>query len=91
MPPLSVRGYLSALPAAMRKEMEDHTYRVYVTEALKSIAENTARAVISDGKSLTKSWYEIIDIDRPEEPAKTGDEIALDIMTRAGLHQKGGE
>lgn len=88
---MSVRGYLSALPAAMRKEFEDHTYRVYVTEALKSIADNTAHAVMGGGKMLQKSWYELIDIDKQQEPQKPGDEIALDIIARAGLHQKGGD
>lgn len=75
----------------MRKELEDHAYRVYVTEALKSIAENTAHAVRGGGKMLRKSWYELVDIGKSQEPLKTGDEIALDIMARAGLHQKGGD
>lgn len=43
------------------------------------------------GKMLQKSWYDLVDIGKPQDPQKSGDEIALDIIARAGLHQKGGE
>ena len=74
----------------MRRELENHTYRVYVTETLKAIAENTSH-VVPGGKAMTKSWIELIDIDKPQEPVKTGDEIAIDVIAHAGLFQKGGE
>ena len=75
----------------MRKDLEEHIYRVYITEALKLITENTAHAVMGDGKVLKKSWQELLDINKSQEYPKSGDDIALDIMARAGLHQKGGD
>ena len=50
------------------------TYRFYVAECLRSIPQN---------KYLNKPLYDIIY--RKEEDTRTGDEIALDVIERAGL------
>lgn len=65
----------------MKESSEDTAYRVYVTDCLKLIAENTAN--ISRGQYMKSRYYDII------HPAKvdtrTGDEIVEDIIKRAGL------
>ena len=63
------------------QQAKDTAYRVYVTDCLKLIAENTAN--ISRGQYMKARYYDII------HPAKvdtrTGDEIVEDIIKRAGL------
>ena len=63
------------------QQAKDTAYRVYVTDCLKLIAENTAN--ISSGQYVKSRYYDII------HPAKvdsrTGDEIVEDIIKRAGL------
>ena len=64
-----------------KQQAKDTAYRVYVTDCLKLIAENTAN--FSRGRYVKARYYEII------HPAKvdtrTGDEIVEDIIKRAGL------
>ena len=55
-------------------------YRAYVTESLRLQGEN---------KYIQRSWLDIID-HRPMD-TRSGDEIALDVIERTGLHYKGGE
>lgn len=55
-------------------------YRVYVTDCLKVIAENTAK--IGGGNSLKSRYYDMV---RPPEnvaPEKSADEIISDIQKR---------
>ena len=65
----------------VKQQAKDTAYRVYVTDCLKLIAENTAN--ISRGQYMKLRYYDII------HPAKvdtrTGDEIVEDIIKRAGL------
>ena len=65
----------------VNQQAKDTAYRVYVTDCLKLIAENTAN--ISRGQYMKSRYYDII------HPAKadtrTGDEIVEDIIKRAGL------
>lgn len=65
----------------VNQQAKDTAYRVYVTDCLKLIAENTAN--ISYGQYMKSRYYDII------SPAKvdtrTGDEIVEDIIKRAGL------
>lgn len=55
-------------------------YRAYVTESLRLQGEN---------KYIQRSWLDIID--HRSMDTRSGDEIALDVIERAGLHYKGGE
>lgn len=69
--------------ASVRLEQlqRDRAYRIYVTDCLKVIGENTAR--FAGGSSLTKRYAEVIDplpVDN-----RTGEEIAEDIIKRAGI------
>lgn len=56
-------------------------YRVYMTDAAKAFVGNTARA--NGGQELTRRWVDLIDI-KPTDN-RTGDEIALDVINKAGL------
>ena len=84
--------------SALRSQAKERHYRAYVTDALKVIADNTAKAavpgygVIGVGSVLNSRWVDLTAAqDQKEDVPKTGDEIAADIMQRAGLHQKGGD
>lgn len=79
------RAYLAALPAIIHQQMQEAAYRVYVTDALKLIAENTAK--FSGGGYLKTRYYDVIN-PRPEE-TRTPEEIISSI--KAKLTRIGGE
>lgn len=53
MPRLTAAGYIAALPAVLRQRAVEESFRVYVTDSLQAIAENTAvsAAYLTDGKA----------------------------------------
>ena len=59
------------------QQAKDTAYRVYVTDCLKLIAENTGNI------SLKLRYYDIIQPKKADN--RTGDEIVSDIIKRAGL------
>ena len=59
------------------QQAKDTAYRVYVTDCLKLIAENTGNI------SLKSRYYDIINPKKADN--RTGDEIVADIIKRAGL------
>ena len=59
------------------QQAKDTAYRVYVTDCLKLIAENTGNI------SLKLRYYDIIQPKKMD--TRTGDEIVADIIKRAGL------
>ena len=59
------------------QQAKDTAYRVYVTDCLKLIAENTGNI------SLKLRYYDIINPKKTD--TRTGDEIVADIIKRAGL------
>lgn len=62
----------------MRKQAEDKLFRVYLTDGLKAVADNTAR-LTKEGVSLKLRYVEIADnikTDKPEEkPKETAEQI----------------
>ena len=60
--------------ACLEDEKHEMAYRIYVTEALRNIPQ---------GKFSQKSFYDIIDGE--EDEIKSGDEIAAEVIMRAGL------
>ena len=46
--------------ASFQREQEEKAYRIYVTDALKSIAENTGRALMSEGVGMSMRYVDII-------------------------------
>lgn len=67
------------------REQKDKAYRVYVTDALKMMTENTAKYA---GGGYIKARYIDI-IDPPPEETRTGDEIIAQMKAKLG--QIGGE
>ena len=59
------------------QQAKDTAYRVYVTDCLKLIAENTKNI------ALKLRYYDIIQPKKAD--TRTGDEIVADIIKRAGL------
>ena len=62
-----------------KHKQEEKQYRIYLTDALMVIANNTARAF--GGSTVTMRYLDII---KPQD-TRTGDDIAVDVMQRAGL------
>ena len=58
--------------------MDDMKYRIYVTESLRGIPR---------GSYVTNSYFDIIE-GRVKVDARSGDEIAADIINRHGLRFK---
>ena len=62
---------------------EERRYRAYVTDALMVLTENTAR--FAGGRRLMTRWASGLAAGR----AQSGDDIAAEVMRRAGLRFKG--
>ena len=67
--------------ARYQSQQRDLAYRIYVSDCLRIISENTAR--ISNGSYVTAKFSDIIN-PKPAEN-RTGEEIAADIIKRAGI------
>jgi hypothetical protein len=58
---------------SFRKQQEEQAFKVYVTDALKIIAENTSR--FAGGSHMSKRYYELIST-RPSEPVSSAQVIS---------------
>ena len=67
--------------ARYQSQQRDLAYRIYVTDCLRIISENTAKMV--EGSYITAKFADIIN-PKPVDN-RTGDEIAADIIKRAGI------
>jgi hypothetical protein len=56
-------------------------YRIYVTDCLRMMTENTAR--FAKGNYITKRYAD--SLKKPVRENKTGEEIAADVIKKAGL------
>lgn len=65
--------------AEHKNSVHDKMYKIYVTDVIKCIAE-------SMGNEIDYRFIELIDSNTVDN--RTGDEIALDIIKRAGLKVK---
>ena len=59
-------------------------YRIYVTECLRIMTENTAKQSESGGSYINKPFADLIGSNKPKDE-RTADEIIADISFRAGL------
>lgn len=59
---------------------EQKTLRIYITEALRIIGENTAKAV--GGRSLTKSYIDIIEPKKEEKPKETAEQAKKRLLDK---------
>ena len=64
-----------------QSQVRDLAYRIYVTDCLRIISENTAK--ICGGSYITAKLADIIN-PKPVDD-RTGEEIAADIINRAGI------
>lgn len=71
--------------AEINERAEARRYRAYITDALMVMTENTAKFV--GGSYVKTRWLK----DKELEDERTGDEVALEVIMRAGLKVKGGE
>ena len=71
--------------ARYKAEQREMAYRIFVTDCLRITTENTA-ALSKEGSYVSKRYYDIIN--PPPVDDRTGDEIVLDIISRAGLEVK---
>ena len=62
---MSARAILSTLPYRLKQLKNDELYKIYVTNCLKIITENTGNA-IKEGKYITTSYYDIINPPPPD-------------------------
>lgn len=69
--------------------MKERLYRVYITDTLKCLNDNVAKVV--GGSALKARYYDLLEEGNKKEIEKTGDEIALEIIRKAGLKVKGKE
>lgn len=73
--------------ALLQYEAKEKRYRAYVTDALRLITENTAK--FAGGSYIPIRWLDLESPQRMKEDARTGDEIAADVIMRIGLKLKG--
>ena len=67
--------------ARYQSQQRDLAYRIYVTDCLRIISENTAK--MCGGSYITAKLADIIN-PKPSDN-RTGEEIAADIINRAGI------
>ena len=67
--------------ARYKSQQRDLAYRIYVTDCLRIVGENTAK--ISKGSYITAKFTDIIN-PKPVDN-RNGEEIAADIIKRAGI------
>ena len=67
--------------ARLNERAKTEAYRIYVTDALRVVAENTAR--FASGNYIKARYADMIEPKKQDN--RTGDEIVEDIIKRAGL------
>ncbi len=79
------RGYvIEHCISLFNKKIREERYKVYVSDTLKLINDNLAKAV---GGNVIKARYAEL-LDKKKEDTRTGDEVARDVIKRAGLKLK---
>ena len=69
--------------ARYQSQQRDLAYRIYVTDCLRIISENTAKTKTGGGSYITAKLADIIN-PKPVDN-RAGEEIAADIIKRAGI------
>lgn len=69
----------------MNAEIKDKAYRIYVTDVLRLMCENTAK--MTQGSYFTTRYKDLVSFDEPKEieDSRTGDEILDDIFDQLGI------
>lgn len=89
LPRVRARAYLSILPTELKKQWEREALRVYITDGIRMITENTA---IYTGQTYLSTRYDDIIHPKPVE-SRTAEDIVADVVQKAGLKivTEGGE
>lgn len=69
--------------AKILDDTEELIYKRYMADGLKYVTESISQAF--DGKYLYVSFFDLIDNNKKQTVTKTGEEIAADVIKRAGL------
>lgn len=84
------------ITASYRKKQEEIRYKSYITDCLRILTENTTHFIIPGygdityGTYMKKPWYEPKKkAEKENQDNRSVEEIAADIMSRAGLKFKG--
>lgn len=85
---------MSVLPSIIKRDIRRHTFEIYVTDALQTIAENTAvqASYYSNGKvgkAMVRRWVEL-DKPAPPEETRTPEEIIAQLKEKADALREGG-
>lgn len=64
-------------------DTEELIYKRYMADGLKYVTESISQAF--GGKYLYVSFFDLIDNNKKQTVTKTGEEIATDVIERAGL------
>ncbi len=81
MPPLSARGYLAALPAAINRELRERSYRAYVTDSFRAIL--TAFSALSQSGPVPISrWIDKVEERGSAVETRAPEEVIADIRQR---------
>lgn len=72
----------------IQQYIDNKAYKLYITDTLKMIAENTAKSV--GGLAPNKRYSDIIER-KPVEKEKSAEEIINEVNARCGLTMIGGE
>ena len=83
---MGTKALLSALPVLLKKQRREKAYRMYVTDALKTITENTAKYA---GGNYMKARY--LDFEDPKPPeTRTSGEIIQNMKDKIARIGGGG-
>lgn len=66
-----------------KREQEEAIYRIYLTDSLKVLTENSAKH--AGGSMIRMRYHDIINKHETGADKRSGDEIASEIISRAGL------
>lgn len=84
------RGYIvDHCVSLFNSRAKERLFQIYITDALKCLNDNVAKTL--GGSTLKVRYYDLLESGNKQENEKTGDEIALEIIKKAGLKVKGKE
>lgn len=79
----TLSGFFTYVQARQAQYMEELMYRVYVTDALQKIAENTAN--FAGGHIMPYRFYDAVYGDGDRKEKESAEEIVRNVTSKAGL------
>lgn len=73
------------VPIRLERERRDEAYRIYLTDTLKIISENTAKL---GGNAVSIRFYDIIHGGTNQKAEKTSEEIISELVRKGGIKIK---